>query len=540
MNVILVGAAQSEQFIRAAAGGDDEGLVAKMSKVLRLFHDRHVGVPAAFARNVVQGFAASYPELSNPLRLAIYRRLLAAMDATASMKQDPRQFDHVARPLFYDLCLLPLCSMLTEQLQECYLFSLDPDLGGVAQEAYMAFTERFEALLFEVCEAPEQKASDGGGAEIPDQWGLFWERCAHQLWGELQRARHGRGGRSSQIVSRVFQDDVLLRMLYGLAPKPRFALDLGRDSFQMAEEQNDHLAHPKQGGVVGIHTSSRLEDIEDMLLSEMLLPPPLLADKLLNSSFFARHRPPPLDQKKQVMLIGASLDDGDDPVVALVKSCWLDAAFRMAIVLYHSDLMQSEIRFGQWRSQMGLVYSHMRVGDYKHLKSLDPLTASRMQLHRFFCDAGWLPAFLSLMPPLDGHHEAQAEAWGGAGARKDMQLHDILDALFPEARNWQGEALPDFSAILMVVIRRANIANAPLSHAKSRRQTPLECFNLTIGCPETLSGGETFLLDDGQKGGFDITIPGEPSQPVSLEGLNKVAADLVAAIFEFYWERVNG
>ena len=68
MNVILVGAAQSEQFIRAAAGGDDEGLVAKMSKVLRLFHDRHVGVPAAFARNVVQGFAASYPELSNPLR----------------------------------------------------------------------------------------------------------------------------------------------------------------------------------------------------------------------------------------------------------------------------------------------------------------------------------------------------------------------------------------------------------------------------------------------------------------------------------------
>nr|WP_319514450.1 hypothetical protein [uncultured Cohaesibacter sp.] len=541
MQVHLVGAVQSEHFLHAGTGQADPALLAQTRAVIRLFHDRHIGVPPHFAGEVAQGFSAQYPEVSNPVRLAVYRRLLDAMDATRSMKQDPRQFDHVSRALFYDVCLLPLGAMIMEEMEETYLFSLDSELEPVSEVDYQAFCARFSELFQTVCD-PDMPQADGASgedeaADKADKWHLFWERAAHQLWGELQRVRHGSGGLSGAAFSSVVYDDVLLRLIYGLDPRPKLKFDPGRDSFDLTDEQNAHLAHPKQGGVVGIHTSSRVEDIEDMLLSEMVLPPPLLADKLLNSSFFARHRPPPLDQKKQVVLIGASVDDAQDPVIALAKACWLDAVFRMGIVFYQSDLLQSEIRFGQWHGQMGLVSSRMRVGDYSHLQGLNPLTANRMQLHRFFCDAGWLPGFLSMMPGVEGHQtgdDARRQALGS----KDLQLYDILDALLPEASDLDSDTLPDFSAALMVVIRRAHVANAPL--LQGRRQAALETFNLTIGCPAQLRGGAIFQLEDGQKAPLSLSIPGDEGQPVGMDALNKLAADLVVAIFQFYWEQVHG
>ena len=547
MQVHLVGAAQSEHFLHASTGQGDPALQAQIRAVIRLFHDRHIGVPPHFAGDVAQGFSAHYPDVSNPVRLAVYRRLLDAMDATRSMKQDPRQFDHVSRALFYDVCLLPLCAMIMEEMDETYLFSLVSELEAVSEADYQAFCDQFSALFQAVCDPRTREHEAAGSRDVVDKWSLFWERAAHQLWGELQRVRHGGGGLSGAAFSSVVYDDVLLRLIYGLDPKPKLKFDPGRDSFDLTDEQNVHLAHPKQGGVVGIHTSSRVEDIEDMLLSEMVLPPPLLADKLLNSSFFARHRPPPLDQKKQVVLIGASVDDGSDPVIALVKACWLQAVFRMGIVFCKSDLLQSEIRFGQWHGQMGLVSSRMRVGDYKHLQGLDPLSVNRMQLHRFFCDAGWLPGFLSMMPGVEGHESGAGRAAGaiaGVGAQrttlgpKDLQLCDILDALLPEASDLDSDMVPDFSAALMVVIRRAHVANAPL--LQGRRQAVLESFNLAIGCPAQLRGGEIFSLEDGQKAALSISVPGDEGQPIDIDALNKLAADLVVAIFQFYWEQVHG
>ena len=279
MQVHLVGATQSEHFLAVGLGGDDPALRNEVRKVVRLFHDRHIGMPPHLARDIAIGFSVRHPEVSNPVRLAVYRRLLAALDATGSMKQDPRQFDHVGRPLFYELCLLPLGALLVEELDETYLFSCDSELEAVQSEAYGAYAERFEVLFRSVCEAQKGEVFSDGERDKVDKWDLFWKRAAHQLWGELQRLRHsghGRSERGDTAFASVLYDDLLLQLICELDPSPKLKLDTGHDSLDLTDEQNAHLAHPKQGGVVGIHTSSRLEDIEDMLLSEMVLPPPLV------------------------------------------------------------------------------------------------------------------------------------------------------------------------------------------------------------------------------------------------------------------------
>ncbi|WP_319496463.1 hypothetical protein [uncultured Cohaesibacter sp.] len=539
MNVTIVGREQADRWISAAVGEAILPVQGETRKVLRLFHDRHIGIPPDFARDLAQGFSVRYPDFSNPVRLLVYRRLLDALDATRSMKQDPRQFDHIPRPQFYDICLLPLTAMVMEEMGETFLFSLERGLDEVDDEAYRAFARRFEAGFLAVCETDLTALGDQEHEKQrePQAWPLFWERVAHQLWGELQRARHGGGDFTERAFARVYYDDVLLRMVHGLAPKPSFVPEPGQDSFELTEEQNAHLAHPKQGGVVGIHTTARVEDIEDMLLSEMVLPPHLLADKLLNSSFFARHRPPPLDQKQQVLLLGASLDDGDDPVIALAKACWLDAIFRMAIVLAKNDLLQSEVRFGQWCRQMGVVTARMKVGDYRHLKVLDAASVSRLQMHRFFCDAGWLPGFLSLMPGLDSRQDGRMAA-SSFRQQKEPGLGDLLGTLFPEASGPGDDDLPDFAAALMVVIRRARVGAAPFITSGPHSTPPT--VTMVINCPAAIRGGERYILEDGQKAALSIAIPGGASDPVGPEALNKLAGELVGAMLQFFWDEVNG
>nr|WP_321455707.1 hypothetical protein [uncultured Cohaesibacter sp.] len=533
MEVIVIGVEQADQFICEAFGQCSDELQGQARKVLRLFHDRHIGIPAQFALDVAKGFAARFPEVSNHVRLAVYRRLLDALEATPTMKQDPRQFDHISRPLFFDICLLPMASMIIEELGATYLFSTEHDCEPISGNDYQDFVAQFEAMFLVVTDS-EQSDSENG---VSDKWMLFWARAGHQLWGELQRVRHGGEAVSAQVFSRAMFDDVLLRLISGLDPKPRLPMNPGEDSFSFTDEQNAHLAHPKQGGVVGIHTTSRLEDIEDMLLSEMVLPPPLLADKLLNASFFARHRPPPLDQKQQVMILGASTDDGDNPVIALAKACWLEAVFRMAIVLYKNDLKQSKIRFGQWRKQSGVVTSSINLGDYKHLQALDPVNVSRMQLHRFFCDAGWLPGFLSMMPSLGGH-KAASPSGVLFGHGKEVDLRAILESLFPEASGANSEDVPDLSSVLVVVIRQARVGAGNLALTGARYALPTFC--LTISCPDQLRGGERIYIEDDAMVSSSLPIPGEAGKPLSREALDSIASDLIARIFQFYWERVNG
>ncbi|WP_316862912.1 hypothetical protein [uncultured Cohaesibacter sp.] len=535
MDVFLVGAQQSNELIAAAVGRADAAFQDEARRVLRMFHDRHIGISPRFALELAKGFSLHAPDYSNPVRLALYRRLLDSLDGTDAMKQDPRQFDHIPRHMLYDLCLLPLAGLIVEEMAQTYLFSFDSELALVPELAFDSYADRFENLFFDASQSHGHRKAETEAAG--DKWALFFERCAHQLWGEVQRTRQGGVASVTHMLSRVYCDDVLLRMLYGLVPKPKFALDPGRRSFELTEEQNPLLSHPKQGGVVGIHTSSRLEDVEDMLVSEFLLPPQILADKLLNSSFFARHRPPPLNEQQQVMLMGTCLDDGDDAAVALVKASWLEAVFRMAIALFENDLLGSEIRFGQWREGAGLAASGIRVGDYKSLQNLNPFSATRFQMHRFFCDAGWLPGFLSVVPTLDADIEAKGNR-EEQSQHQDMQMLTILDALFPEANDPPQEDKASFSAAMVVVIRKSRMESSPIAMAGINWLVPVH--GCVIDCPDQLLGGGQFVVEDGHKSTSSLTIAGDEGKPASREALNQISAELIAKIMQFYWERVNG
>ena len=281
MNVHLVGAGQAGRLTGEATIASSAQIAADVEALLRVFHARHIGLPPAVARKFSEAFASRGPaDFSSALRLAIYRRLLDALGASETMQRDPRQFDVVPRHLLIDLCLLPLTAIVVRDLGRTYLFSADPTIGDVGSEDYDVYQQAFAARLLELCTPPRK--SPGGAIVLPTQIDLFWERSAHRLWAVVQQRRRTPSGNAASAAGEI--DGMVLRFICGLEPELRLDSEAARLRTEIAEEQNPLFSHPRQGGVVDIHATPRIDDIEDFLLTEFMVPKALLADKLRDAA----------------------------------------------------------------------------------------------------------------------------------------------------------------------------------------------------------------------------------------------------------------
>lgn len=537
MQIRLMPAEDAENAIAAVLGGRDDVLCRDVRTLIRVFHERHVGIPPAFALDLACGIAEGRPRnLLSPLRQGLYARLLEALAVAPHKKQDPRHFDRLPRHLMIDICVFPLAALVVEAMGETILFSRHDGPLQLEQAEYDAYSARFDETLKSFLGLSE---NDGSPARaIPAKVHLFFEKAAHQLVGEMRKLTPQAGRPELHALSRHAIDGLTLRMICGLNPRIRLDLDSDDTRMDESDEQNPLFSHPKQAGVVGIHTSSRLDDIEDMLLSEFMVPPVLLADKLLNSSFMAKHRPPPFDERKQVAILGIALDQPSNEAVALAKTCWLDAVFRLAIILLRNELGASQLRFGQSISDVGMVRSGVRVDAHRPLADLDPSTATRTQMRRFLSDGGWLPAFLSLLPDLAGSNSKRP----GKGRFHSWQeeLQAALEALFPEAFDLEREG-PRFKAALLVAFKVVDLA------AAAQRAPDLVAghggmglFSSLLECPQHLNAGAAFVFHDPAGRSHAISIGGEEGKPASTEALNETAAQLISVIFQFYWENIDG
>lgn len=107
-------------------------------------------------------------------------------------------------------------------------------------------------------------------------------------------------------------------------------------------ERNHKEFLPKEGGLSGIRRSSRLSDIEDMLISEMIYPDCFLADKLLNESFFIKHRPPKARKKKNILFLGVMLENHDTEISSLMKASWFNYSCWVDIIMKNAGLQDND------------------------------------------------------------------------------------------------------------------------------------------------------------------------------------------------------
>jgi hypothetical protein len=530
VKVELIGVRQADRLIASALPASDRQRDTDIRALIDVFHVRHAGLPPDVAADISRGIAErGRADVSNPLRLLVYRRLLTALGLPEEMLRDPRQFDQLPRHLLIEKCLIPLAALTAEEVGTTIIFTRDPYLAEYPEADYARYAAVFRKTIEALC-AP---AEDGAAPRPID---LFWERSAHVLWSELQDRRFGRVAAGHGLAATEV-DGRVLRFVHGLSPDVLVAPDATRLHTEFAEEQNPLLSHPRQGGVVGIHVTSRLDDIEDFLVSEFMLPPAIVADKLLNGMSMAKHRPPPFDERRQVLVLGGVIDDETPPSLALAKTAWLDAVFRFAILLFKNDLIRSELRFGHWIEGAGVARAATTVGDYPHLGSLDPVIATRWQMRRFFCDTGWLPGLIAGLPNVPVENKA---AGGLATDFRAERLMRLLDRIAPElaVRVAEDDAV-DFSVALATIFTVENASKAPVRQQRhGNGELPLAM--LTIDCPATLEPEAVFIIEASEGGRADVSMPPARGDHPDIAMLNQTSSLLTQQIFDFYWAGLNG
>ncbi|QGZ36724.1 hypothetical protein [Stappia indica] len=536
VEVQFVGAAQARRLNEAALHDREEARIRDALNLLRVFHDRHIGLPPELANELSAAFPPhGSPDAEAGLRGAIYARLLQAIGVDPKLVRDPRHFDILPRQIIVHDCLLPLAALAVEAIGRTLLFCEDDDLPEIEPHAYENYLQAFRAALETLCAT---SAPDAETTSID----IFWERAAVKLWAAVRRQRRAGAPLEGGSLQMAEPDGMVLRFVYGLKPEPRIGADPRRIRPIMADEQNPQFTYPRQGGVVDIHSTRRPEDIDDFLISEFMWPPAILADRLLNGSNLAKHRPPPFDERRQILVVGASVDEPVTPPLAIARVAWLDALFRFSIMLHKSNLRRSQLRFGQWLPGSGIAHSALSVADYPQLGKFDFKSVGRLQMCGFFRDAGWLPGFVATRPQHTLAADSPAVASGDDERTRRFNL--LMEKVAPELSMFGAESAGgdgvDLNLALVTVFTAGDDRHDDFAWHSRLGNPALPVHSLRVHCPEALQPGSSFTLECHPANSRLSTTVSLPSTALDKAALEQLSATLCERIFEFLWEDMIG
>ena len=273
---------------------------------------------------------------------------------------------------------LPLVVLACERLGETYLF------GDEGQQVPADFERRYRDYQADLGQTVAELALEDAPGIFCVQWVLMAQGVSRR-----HIERQARGGLPDP-------DGLVLALIERL--DPLVARDhLRRESYvprviRRAEDRRGE--RPKEGGVAGIRSSRRLDDLPDMLWSQLALPEPMLLDRLANTGFLVRHRPPPLDKKRDLLFFGVMPKGWDEALAPIAKACWFDAALRVGILLRKAGLERSDFVWLEGDQVGGLRSSAvpLELAPFsKEIRSADVNPALRRS---FLGSLDWLPGFL--------------------------------------------------------------------------------------------------------------------------------------------------
>ncbi len=147
---------------------------------------------------------------------------------------------------------------------------------------------------------------------------------------------------------------------------------------------------PSQDGVTGIRVTRRLEDLDQMLLTEYLYPKSVFFERLTGSGFNALRRPPPREQPRDVLVLGLFIGTDSDPDWHLAQAAWLLNLLGLSAKLVESGMRASDLVWIRVDARGGL---HTRAASLSELHWTPPAGGlyerdSRLQ---FLQQLGWMP-----------------------------------------------------------------------------------------------------------------------------------------------------
>ena len=130
---------------------------------------------------------------------------------------------------------------------------------------------------------------------------------------------------------------------------------------------------PKEGGVVGVVRSRRLEDLNDILHSELAMPKQIRVQRLFDEGFMVRHRPPTRRPARDLIVFGICEAKRTTAAACLAKAAWIDASMRIRLVLAQMRTEKSEICWCEFPS-IGLHVAATSAEGLNVATAANPLT----------------------------------------------------------------------------------------------------------------------------------------------------------------------
>lgn len=292
------------------------------------FAQRHVPLPAGLADALARFLTAG-----QPLRDPVWGRAFSCMSRSLGVSGSFAGQLLMKRVLdrFLVVVAEPVLGHAARMAGELPLPVTGPPGEGDAQRAAAA-----EAAILRHAAAALAEPQVMGHA--------FWVHAAVDLHlAALHQAQQR--ARADAVTAPPRADAALAALMFLYEPTFDSArhVDQFRQKARKVSARRRAGIRPKEGGVAGIRPSRSLEDVPDLMFSELAQPRALFANKLLNDGLLVRHRPPRRDPKRDLLAITVSHAAADDGLGTLVKAAWADSAIRLQLALHQMGLGKSDL-----------------------------------------------------------------------------------------------------------------------------------------------------------------------------------------------------
>jgi hypothetical protein len=440
--VLCIGPERWKLFVEAAFSSLSEDQQRLAESILVTLHDQHIGITPLLLTTLVVTLLpdgdARHRSIKSPWT-DVYDCLARAMITIDKPRPQfvqairPQIVRYLSRSPLYTISRLvaPLIAAACQQIGYSYLFSHQNNTLLVNVKNYSDYHDK---LVNTIKDMARERHSES------HPYDLFWLDTANMLVKEqsLNFSLPETDPPTAALFHRLdelpqWADDQTLRRLHTLITPIR-------------------TRHRQEGGVRGIRTSRRLEDIHNILLSEFMIPEELLVDRLLNSGYLIYEREPKREKLRDMLLMGimpglvrhqtTEKQFSHNQLSAdFAKTCWFNLAAHLGLLLRQYNLWRSEFRWIE-----GDLWDRIRVESHLLLEMeqnkrrvsdviLDKVEGSRQRRHFFLQQMNWLPDYLDTRAryhPLDGWNDSPPQFTDDLSYKEEQslekqQLQEIVD-----------------------------------------------------------------------------------------------------------------
>jgi hypothetical protein len=346
------------------------------ASIIQRFHGRHIGIPLKSSVSL-----ADFLINKKLYNKSIWQEVSIKLAKESGRHDHSRGFNIERLPYYYISQIVEIIAQKTlEKISINIVFcEFSQDTIDKFEIFYKKYSAKFEETLLDIC--------SNDSSIKPYLW---------SVWGSVSLALAHKHQTSTSTLPNI---DIPLVLMMENKLEPVLSKNpLDRKSYipkPIFVKEDRQGYRPKEDGIKGIRVSQRIEDIEDILQSELLVPPPLLLDKLINNGFLVRHRPPKSQKRKDVLILGVMPFNPCTAESTVLKSAWFHFTCWAILLLHRTGLSNSEFLWIEGDHLGGAIWHQTYLADMSTMQLDRANTVDSYFRKSAIQSMHWIPGFVT-------------------------------------------------------------------------------------------------------------------------------------------------